>query len=88
MPVPEGPQFNIELPFPRLRKAYAKTWSKGYAQMLQSEGELISPEGLHGAGEWQAESMVEMALQPDGAFARKLLYKNGFQKRHTHDKEV
>lgn len=77
-------QFNIEHPFPRLRNAYAKTWSKSYAQMMQGEGVPISAEGLHEAGQDQANSMVEIALQPDESrdFARGILYRNGFQRRH------
>jgi len=52
--------------------------------MLQGEGVPISAEGLHEAGLDQADSMVEIALQPDESrdFARRVLYRNGFQRRH------
>lgn len=85
MPVPDGPQFNIEHPFPRLRNAYAKSWSKSYGDMLRAEGEDISSEDLQEAGNEQANAMVEMALYPDEGrnYARKLLYNKGFLNRHN-----
>jgi len=75
-----GPQFNIDYPYPRLREAYAKHWSKNYAQMLQGEGEVVSPEELHEDGMDQAKMLMENALYGDD-YSKKLLYK-GFQNRH------
>ena len=85
MPAPDGPQFNIEHPFPRLRNAYAKTWAKSYSQMMEGEGTPISHEDANEVGQGQADNMVEIALYPDAesqSFARHHLYRLGFQRRH------
>ena len=76
-----GPQFGIDYPYPRLRNAYAKHWARGLSQMLQSEGELVSPEGLHDDGMEQARMLTENALYGD-TYSKKLLYR-GFKNRRS-----
>lgn len=75
-------QFNIDYPFPRLRKAYTRAWVNEARPWLKSEG--MSDEGIVDFGHDQAKLIVENALYPDnepGSIERHMLGE-AFRLRH------
>lgn len=81
-------QFSAEYPYPRLREAYARTWTKNVTGMLNSEGDVLHPAALLSEGREQAKGMLDVHFyNTKDHFAKSILVNQGFLTRHQTKKD-